>query len=197
MLFSENSFFSLALLHRDEADADAFALRGDPKCATPLSPVGRQAAGALFLRYFDMLRPGETPAVPAVDYIKKGKPVLPDFPDFHYNISHSGAWAAAAFSPLGAVGVDIQKLSRFEPRVMKRCFAPEDLVLLEKTDAKERDALFTHLWTEYEAVLKVFGGGLLSLSKETYAAARKNITLFHPDAPEGYFLCVAIEFPER
>lgn len=197
MFVSENSFFSLALLRADEADGREFSLYGDPTHKTPLSPAGRQAAGALFRRYHASLRPGETPAVPAVDFIKKGKPVLTDFPDFHYSISHSGAWAAAAFSTLGAIGVDLQKRSRFEPRVMKKCFAPEDIALLEAAEETEKDALFTRFWTEYEAVLKVFGDGLLSLSGETYAAARKKLLLFHPDAPEGYALCVAIEAPER
>ncbi len=196
MIFSENSFFSLALLRVDETDADAFSLRGDPNHAAPLSRAGRQAAGALFLAYYAALRPGETPPVPAVDYIKKGKPVLPDFPDFHYSISHSGEWAAAVYSPLGAVGVDIQKISRFAPRVMNKCFAPDDIALLEEAEEKQKDALFTRLWAEYEAVIKVFGGGLLSLSKEPYAEARKNLQLFYPAAPAGYALCVALDAPK-
>ncbi len=196
MFISENSFFSLALLRADEADAEAFALRGDPLHTTNLSLAGRQAAGALFLRYYQARFQGDAPDVPAVDFIKKGKPVLPDFPDFHYSISHSGEWAAAASSGLGPIGVDIQKISRFDARVMKKCFAADDIALLEEAEETEKDALFTRLWTEYEAVLKVFGGGLLSLSKDTYADARDNVTLFHPDAPEEYALCVAIGMPQ-
>ena len=40
---------------------------------------------------------------------ENGKPFFPAYPDFHYNISHSGDYAALAFAGQ-PVGIDIQKI---------------------------------------------------------------------------------------
>lgn len=193
MIYSQNSVFSLILTRPGDAPEDAFTLFGEEKHDRPLSVAGRQAAGALFLKYLEEKNILPPDAPPAVGFFGKGKPYLPDFPDFHYNISHSGEYAAAAFSPLGEVGVDIQIISKYNPAVAKKCFCEADLQLLDEAEEQKKDALFTRLWTEYEAVLKVFGGGLLSLKGESYAEARKKVALFFPDAPAGYALCVAVE----
>ncbi len=187
MICDENSFFSLIVLTPGEAEG-RFALPGEPSHDKPLSLAGRAAAGALFLRYSG----AEPPAPPRAAFGEQGKPYLPEHPAFHYNISHSGAYAAAAWSPLGEIGVDLQKISKCNRSVAARCFPPEDVRLLEQTPDGEKDAAFTRLWTEYEAVVKARGTGLLSLTGEAYSAARARLRLFHPEAPEGYALCVAV-----
>lgn len=92
-------------------------------------------------------------------YTGYGKPYLLNYPDVHFNISHSGEYVACAVSDT-PVGVDIQKIGEYNLEVAKRVCNEKELEQIENSSDKESG--FTKLWTQKEAALKMHGTGIVS-----------------------------------
>ena len=88
----------------------------------------------------------------------EGKPYLKDFPDVHFNISHSGKYAVCAVSDV-PIGADIQKIhTGYTPELSARvCSEAEDIQIKRSPSPA---AEFTRLWTQKEAVVKMYGSGI-------------------------------------
>lgn len=92
-------------------------------------------------------------------YTEYGKPYLLNFPNVHFNISHSGEYVACAVSDK-PIGVDIQKIGKYNSDVAKRVCNEKELVQIENSLNKASE--FIKLWTQKEAVLKMHGTGIAS-----------------------------------
>lgn len=92
-------------------------------------------------------------------YTEYGKPYLPDFPDVHFNISHSGEYVACVVSDK-PVGIDIQKIEEYKSDIAKRVCNENELKQIECSLDKASE--FIKLWTQKEAVLKMHGTGIVS-----------------------------------
>lgn len=92
-------------------------------------------------------------------YSEYGKPYLINFSDVHFNISHSGEYVACAASDK-PIGVDIQKIGEYNFDVAKRVCNKNELKQVEDSSYKASE--FTKLWTQKEAVLKMYGTGIAS-----------------------------------
>jgi 4'-phosphopantetheinyl transferase len=116
----------------------------------------------------------------AFTYGERGKPLLRDFPDIHFNISHSGKLVVCAVSS-APVGIDVEAVPSTERGFMKiagRFFAGEELSYIQaRSSQSERAAAFAEIWTKKEAYIKRDGRGLalplnsfnvLSLSDVTF-----------------------------
>ena len=114
------------------------------------------AAGCLLLY---ALRCAGLPDTAAVSHTDQGKPYLPDYPSFHFNLSHSGIWSACAVGS-EELGADIQKAVSVTESVRQRCFAASELRWLESLPDKDRAAGFCRIWSLKEALLKAEGKGL-------------------------------------
>ncbi len=90
-------------------------------------------------------------------YTEYGKPYLLNYPNVHFNISHSGEYVACAVSNK-PIGVDIQKIGKYDPDVAKRVCNEKELEQIENSSDKASE--FTKLWTQKEAVLKMHGTGI-------------------------------------
>lgn len=88
-----------------------------------------------------------------------GKPFLPDFPDFHFNVSHSGNWVICATGHV-PVGIDIQQERPVKPALFRALSSHEQAFLHTLPDRK-RQAAFFDLWCLKEAYCKATGMGLL------------------------------------
>lgn len=88
-----------------------------------------------------------------------GKPYLPDFPDVHFNISHSGDYVVCAVSDK-TIGADIQRIGEYNSDIAKRVCNEKELVQIENSLDKASE--FAKLWTQKEAVLKMYGTGIAS-----------------------------------
>lgn len=88
---------------------------------------------------------------------KYGKPYLPEYPQIHFSLSHSGARALAVFSDR-EIGCDIERIRSVGPAVAARAFTPEELAQLRASDQPDID--FIRLWTCKESFLKALGTGL-------------------------------------
>lgn len=87
------------------------------------------------------------------------KPVFLNRPDIFFNISHSGNFAAAAFSDK-SVGIDIEDRKRRADteHLAKRFFSEFERALIDR--AKNSNEVFFKLWTRKESLLKSDGCGI-------------------------------------
>lgn len=88
------------------------------------------------------------------------KPYLKDYPDIHFNLSHSGTMAMAAFGDR-EVGCDVEQAGKPDYRIVRRFFAPEEArALEEETEENSKARMFYRFWTLKESFLKVTGKGI-------------------------------------
>lgn len=116
---------------------------------------------------------------------ENGKPYLQGYPEFQYNISHSGDMVMMAYSGQ-ELGVDIEELKVKDAKVAKRCFTPNEYLYVlngtsdadasaydehgqtvpeadRETEAEigaGRSRRFCEVWTLKEAYLKLNGKGI-------------------------------------
>lgn len=90
-----------------------------------------------------------------------GKPYLSNYPDVHFNISHSGKYVVCVVSDK-PVGIDIQKISEYNPTVAKRVCTGQELKRIESSADKSSE--FIKLWTQKETVIKMHGTGISSVN---------------------------------
>jgi 4'-phosphopantetheinyl transferase len=88
---------------------------------------------------------------------ENGKPYLTDCPSFCFNISHTKNAVAVAFSD-SEIGVDIEKISRYDTQIAKHNFTESERNYIEKRE--NPDAAFYEIWTKKEAYIKYTGEGL-------------------------------------
>lgn len=89
-----------------------------------------------------------------------GKPSLTDYPDLHFNLSHSNTTALIAVAR-HEIGVDIEQVKkRDELKLAKRFFTQTEYQWLAAHATKDISPAFFKLWTRKEAVLKATGLGL-------------------------------------
>lgn len=91
-------------------------------------------------------------------YGKNGKPSIEGYPDFHFNLSHSGKCVALAYGEC-CVGVDVEEIRRVEKRVAQRCYSSEENEYVY-TDEKLSPERFFEIWTMKESYLKYTGQGI-------------------------------------
>ena len=91
----------------------------------------------------------------ALAYGAQGKPYAREYPDIHFNLSHSGGYALAAFAPV-PVGCDIQKKGKTkrEAQIAGRFFSEGE------QRAMEAGADFYQIWARKESYLKLSGEGM-------------------------------------
>ncbi len=90
---------------------------------------------------------------------EQGKPYLADYPDVHFNLSHSDGITACIVENQEC-GIDCEKVREYRPNVIKRAFSEKEQALIESAPENERDMLFFTLWTLKEAYIKAIGKGL-------------------------------------
>lgn len=144
-----------------------------------------------------------------------GKPYLApagnDFPDIHFNLSHSGNLIAFAFSSSSPVGIDIEatRTGIRTETLVRRFFHPAEYSeFLKLSETAQRDFLFRR-WTVREAFLKGLGTGLstppesfyIEESREAFyiKKSQKDYSSWHIKpfpVPDGYYCSVAYRIPE-
>lgn len=97
-------------------------------------------------------------ALPIVERAPGGKPFFPEFPERHFNLSHSGSFALCGLDD-APVGVDIQIVKEnWREGLPKRVCAPAELAWLD--GQSDRWPAFALLWALKEARGKYEGTGL-------------------------------------
>lgn len=88
-----------------------------------------------------------------------GKPSLEGFPDFHFNISHSGQWVVCVTDSL-PVGIDVETIRQIDMGIAKRFFSKDEFADINSKEICDRVDYFFQLWTLKESYIKACGKGL-------------------------------------
>jgi len=89
---------------------------------------------------------------------KYGKPFLANFPNVHYNISHTKGLVVCAISD-SCVGIDVERIKPFNKRIVERFFSKNEreYIFASKENQDER---FAEIWTKKESYIKWIGKGM-------------------------------------
>lgn len=124
-----------------------------------------------------------------------GKPYLPDYPEIHFNLSHSGSMVMAAFGDR-EVGCDVEQMAAAKGKVAERFFSPEEKRALQACgDKEQRTALFYRIWTRKESYLKLTGEGM-HMALDSFSVLSEDFPCLFKEFPVlGYqaALCVPRE----
>jgi 4'-phosphopantetheinyl transferase len=88
-----------------------------------------------------------------------GKPAISGFPQYQFNISHSGHWVVAVFDNL-PVGIDIEEIAQIDLSVSDFCFSQVEKTQLSEQPNESKLSYFFRLWTLKESYIKAVGKGL-------------------------------------
>lgn len=130
-----------------------------------------------------------------------GKPYLTEYPEIHFNISHSGGWAVCALASMPC-GVDIQERRSIRSRRMveRTMNAREQRQILEAEDGTGE---FIKLWTYKESCIKLSGEGFHQDMKTLKEPACHQFFWLEKDlagcvaGKESFTLEIRIEMPEN
>lgn len=91
---------------------------------------------------------------------ESGKPYLADYPQIHFNVSHSDKMALAVFGDT-PVGCDIEAIGAPDMAVAEKFFCGEEYDYINAAaDKSEQAERFFRLWTLKESYIKATGRGL-------------------------------------
>ena len=94
---------------------------------------------------------------PVFIYGKHGKPVLADYPDIHFSLSHCREAVACAVSSR-PVGIDVESVRPLKESLVRYTMSETEQQAI--FGAENPALMFTRLWTMKEAILKQTGEGL-------------------------------------
>lgn len=90
---------------------------------------------------------------------ENGKPMLRDYSDIFFNISHSGNKVVLVISS-NEVGCDIERIKSERKSIVDRCYTKSEQLYVNKFDGRARDFAFYKIWTLKESFIKNIGAGL-------------------------------------
>lgn len=144
------------------------------------------AAGYLLLRECLQKKYGICEA-PIMEYGDYGKPRISGHENIHFNISHCRCAVICAVSDT-PIGVDIESVDRYAPRLAQYTMNNEELQLIQS--AQNPATEFTRLWTMKEALLKMTGRGITKNMKDVLVNNTAQIeSTLSPDGRYIYSIC--------
>lgn len=120
---------------------------------------GRRECAAGYVELLRGLRLGfGIEGMPAFHYNEHGKPLLRDYPDVHFSISHCKA-AVGCYVSERPCGLDIECIRKAKEDLVRHTMNPREAESIFSSPFP--DIAFTRLWTQKEAVLKLKGTGIV------------------------------------
>lgn len=131
----------------------------------------------------DLLREtGYEPDDSAWQYNEFGKPSLLSGPEF--SISHCRQGVAVAVSER-SIGVDMESIRTYNDDLARRVMNEQEMRLIDGSAV-----VFTQLWTQKEAVLKLRGTGIVDDLKQVLVDAPETLTTW-VNEQKGYCVTIA------
>lgn len=96
---------------------------------------------------------------PVIGNGKHGKPYLKDFPNIHYNISHTDGLVACGIGDR-QLGIDVERIRPFRNTILRRVFSDAERRHMDEIPEPERSQYFFRIWTLKESYLKASGLGI-------------------------------------
>ena len=183
-----------SLSSRRQKKVDAFLCMKDKKLSLGAGLLLRQGLAAHGIN--------EQEAVFA--YGENGKPYLPDHPDVHFNLSHSGEMAVAVFADT-AVGCDIERIGAADLPLAAKFFPEREYRYLAGFPEGQQQAVaFYRLWTLKESFVEAVGTGLslpldafeIAIATGGHDGGKEQIEVRHHVAPAARYLFAEHFFSE-
>ncbi len=153
--------------------------------STTIQTSARQelVSGLLLKQYLGIERDNQ------ITYNAYNKPLLVS-ENKYYNISHSGDYVVLAIADCN-VGIDVEKIRKYHEPTVNKVFSTKQKEQLLKIDGEKKDEMFTKIWTEYEAALKLKGTGF----GEEWDKGKKSVynCSIYTFKKEDYFITCATE----
>jgi 4'-phosphopantetheinyl transferase len=130
-----------------------------------------------------------------LQYEERGKPCLSQPVPLHFNVSHAEERALFAFTTVGPIGVDLERLRTLSnvERIARRAFAPRDLQSWLELPDEERLPGFFERWTRMEALAKLKGHGVWRLLADGGEHLDHAVEYHALDVPNGLLATLAVE----
>lgn len=177
--------FLETMLSADEVErASRFHFERDRK----LFIVGRGTLRVLLGGYLGCL-----PQEVAFRYGANGKPMLaagPDgLPPLYFNLTHSDGVALLAFTRVGEVGIDLERIRELPDwqSIAEASLPPRQLERLWRQPVHRRREEFFRAWTQQEALLKAAGTGLGGVPQRV-----EDIKIYPLRAEPGFAAALAV-----
>ncbi len=130
-----------------------------------------------------------------------GKPYLPNYSDYHFNLSHSGDQLVITVAQHCPLGIDIEQ---WKPKagfqaLVQRCFAEEEKAYWLALPDKHKKSGFYRFWTRKEAFVKATGRGIgLGLDQCVISPEKPTELLRVPPGygPASDWKIADLDFPE-
>ena len=122
---------------------------------------------------------------------ENGKPYLHGYPEIHFNISHSGAYAVCALAGI-PVGIDIQIRQPVRgKRLLERTMNALEQEVIQ--NAKDPEMAFAFFWARKESYLKWSGEGI---TRDLSKLSMEDAVMEEIPVEEGYVcqVCTAVQF---
>lgn len=105
---------------------------------------------------------GQPPEQINIQTTEYGKPYLADFPDWEFNLSHTGNHLLIALGQCCRLGVDLERCKSRNslPQMAAKCFAANEVAYWQKLDQDHQVKAFYQFWTIKEAFVKATGRGI-------------------------------------
>ncbi|MCI8300013.1 MAG: 4'-phosphopantetheinyl transferase superfamily protein [Lachnospiraceae bacterium] len=103
-----------------------------------------------------------------------GKPYFPDYPDIHFNVSHSEQMVIAVFADI-EVGCDIEYTDAIDLKLAEKFFCRSEYEFIMKHQNQERKEAFYRIWTMKESFMKAVGSGMMLPMNEFYIKIGRQI----------------------
>jgi len=118
------------------------------------------------------------------DYLDMGKPLLKDFPQIHFSLSHTKGVAACAVSDF-EVGVDVQVIRPVTDKAANRVLTEAEYA--EFKIAQNPDEFFCEIWAIKESCMKKSGQGMAAAFKKLPVKDITDVKVFRE---KNYFCSV-------
>ena len=129
--------------------------------------------------------------LPAIARSEQGKPFFPNFPQYQFNLSHSGSFALCALDE-HPVGADIEVIRPHHPKLARRICSPEEQNWLN--EQHDQTPALCQLWTAKEALVKYHGIGLTVPLREIRVPLpplhKQDDLMFQSICTQSFCLCV-------
>lgn len=120
---------------------------------------------------------------------KLGKPYVLDYPNIHFNISHSGNIVVCAIYDK-PVGIDVQRMDDVNfDSIAKRFFTKSEQNIFFNVEEENKKEQFFKIWTSKESFIKFLGTGASSLDCDINKSCKVNPFYLDPN----YMLCLCFE----
>lgn len=121
----------------------------------------RSLIAEILLRYCLQIRFGISKS--KIQFIENnfGKPMLKNFNNIHFNLSHSGDWVVCAINYSYPIGVDVEIIKDNNLQIAETFFTNEEYNYILNQPPEEINRFFYKIWTLKESYVKAEGKGLI------------------------------------